>query len=88
MHPATEKATAKKAGGVAYIPVKGVILSRMSIFDFLFGGGSTSPASRPFAASRPATTAAPDDPMPRPCGIVLCASRRMPGISRPTASNA
>lgn len=49
---------------------------------------STSPARRPFAARSPDTTAAPDEPIPRPCGIALTASRRTPGIVRPNASYA
>lgn len=44
LSPATERAIARKPGGVAVIPVKGVISPRVSIFDLLFGGGATPPA--------------------------------------------
>lgn len=44
MSPATERAIARKPGGVAVIPVKGVISNRISLFDLLFGGGATPPA--------------------------------------------
>lgn len=42
--PATERATFRKAGSVAYIPCKGVVQPKQSIFDYLFGGGSLVPA--------------------------------------------
>lgn len=44
LSPATERAIARRPGGVAVIPVKGVISSRVSLFDLLFGGGATPPA--------------------------------------------
>ncbi len=44
LSPATERAIARRPGGVAVIPVKGVISPRVSIFDLLFGGGATPPA--------------------------------------------
>lgn len=40
---ATERAVARKPGGVAVIPVRGTIASRVSIFDLLFGSGVTPP---------------------------------------------
>lgn len=43
IHPATEKATARKPGGVAVIPVRGTISNRVTIFDLLFGSGVTPP---------------------------------------------
>lgn len=44
LSPATERAVARKPGGVAVIPVKGVISNRVSIWDLLFGGGVTPPS--------------------------------------------
>lgn len=44
LSPATERAIARRPGGVAVIPVKGVISSRVSMWDLLFGGGATPPA--------------------------------------------
>ncbi len=43
VHPATERAVARKAGTVAVIPVRGVITNRVSFFDLMFGSGITSP---------------------------------------------
>lgn len=41
--PATERAVARQAGGVAVIPVRGTISARLSWFDLLFGAGATPP---------------------------------------------
>jgi signal peptide peptidase SppA len=43
VHPLTERATARKSGAVAVIPVRGVISNRISFFDLMFGAGITSP---------------------------------------------
>lgn len=43
IHPLTEKATARKAGTVAVIPVRGVITNRVSMFDAMFGYYGTPP---------------------------------------------
>lgn len=45
IHQNTERATARREGGVMVVPVVGIISNRMSLFDYLFGGGSTSPAA-------------------------------------------
>ncbi|WCS66490.1 protease IV [Caulobacter phage TMCBR2] len=45
IHPATERATAKREGTVLVVPVSGVISPRMSLFDYLFNGGTTNPAA-------------------------------------------
>lgn len=45
MHPATQKALASRQGNVVVIPVVGTIANRISLFDYLFGGGVTSPAA-------------------------------------------
>jgi signal peptide peptidase SppA len=42
LHPATEKALARKPGAVAFVPVVGTIMQRPGIFERLFGG-ATSP---------------------------------------------
>lgn len=42
--PATERATARRTGNVAVIPVRGLITPRVTIFDLIFGGGGTPPA--------------------------------------------
>lgn len=44
VHPATEKAIARKQGSVALINIRGTITTQPSIFDRLFGGGYANPA--------------------------------------------
>ena len=51
-----------------------------------WASSSTTPSSRPLAAMMPETMAAPDEPMPRPCGMLLRATRFSPGSATPTDS--
>jgi signal peptide peptidase SppA len=45
LHPATARATAKKSGSIAVIPINGTISPKGSIWDWIFGTTPTTPAN-------------------------------------------